>query len=157
MERLVASMSCCIRYCVGLSALLAMSSGVWAADTPDCHTGTYRLADGALVDVSPSDDHALRWRRFDGATGKMRLSADGVWNSTYGWTDRPDGVAISFSPCGTGKISFDGVTGQRVALDVKEATFKSHGTVLAGRLVMPQGERQVRSPFSSTARSRPLR
>jgi hypothetical protein len=132
-----------IRYCFGLCALLAVPSLGWGTDTPDCHDGSYRLANGDLVDISPSDDHKLRWRRLDGATGELHSSPDGIWKSTYGWTDRPDGVAVSFSPCGSGQISFGGVSGQRVALEVKEATFKSHGTVLAGRLVMPKGAKRV--------------
>ena len=131
------------RYFFLFCALIAAPSIVCASKSPDCHTGTYRLADGALVDIAPDDDGALRWRRFDGTTGKLHQGADGSWNSTYGWTDRPDGTSVSFSTCSAGRISFGGVSGQRIVLEVKETTFKSHGTALAGRLVMPKGEAQV--------------
>jgi uncharacterized protein len=114
-----------------------------ALESPDCHIGSYRLVNGALVDIAPSDDAALRWRQFDGATGRLHNDADGIWKSTYGWTDRPDGRTVSFSACSAGQIEFGGISGQRIALDVKEANFKSHGTVLAGRLVMPPGKEQV--------------
>jgi uncharacterized protein len=121
----------------------AAPSIVCAGEVPDCHIGIYRLADGAVVDIAPSDGGTLRWRRFDGATGKLRRGADETWKSTYGWTDRPDGIAVSFSACGTGRILFSGASGQRIALAEQEATFTSHGSALAGRLVMPPGTGRV--------------
>jgi uncharacterized protein len=132
-------MNCFARYCLALCALFTAPAVVRAVDTQDCHIGSYRLVTGALVDVAPSDGETLRWRQFDGATGRLHKSADGVWKSTYGWTDRADGTTVSFSPCGAGQISFGGVAGQRIAFDTQEATFRSHGTVLVGRLVLPQG------------------
>jgi pimeloyl-ACP methyl ester carboxylesterase len=136
-------MTCLARYCLVLAALLAAPSIACAGDAPDCHIGSYRLNDGELVDIAPTDDDALRWRQFHGATGKLHPGTNGVWRSTYGWTDRADGLVVSFSPCGTGEIVFGGVPGRRIALDVHEATFDSHGTTLTGRLVMPPGEAQV--------------
>ena len=81
--------------------------------------------------------------QFDGATGVLHKTTTGSWKSTYGWTD---GLSASFSEyqhvdtpghqaCDTGLIDFGGVSGWKVALETKEATFKSHGTLLAGRLV----------------------
>jgi hypothetical protein len=137
------SMNCFLGFGLALCALAAAPSIVHAGATPDCHLGIYRLADGALVDIAPADGDTLRWRRFDGATGKLQRGADGIWESTYGWTDRSDGIAVSFSACSAGEISFGGVAGKRISLDVHEAMFKSHGTVLAGRLVMPQGKQPV--------------
>jgi hypothetical protein len=120
-------------------ALFAATSIVRAGDKLDCHSGSYRLADGNLVNIVPSDDDTLRWQRFDGATGALHKTADDLWTSTYGWSDRADGIMVSFSACSAGQIRFGGVSGQRIALDVRETTFRSHGTVLAGRLVMPKG------------------
>jgi dienelactone hydrolase len=127
------------RYCLALCVWFAAPSIVHAGDVADCHAGTYRLADGALVDVAPDDDGALRWTHFDGTTGRLQQGADGIWKSTRGWSDRPDRITVSFSPCPGERITFDGMSGQRVALAVKETTFSSHATVLAGRLVMPKG------------------
>lgn len=126
-----------------LCAWLAITSLARAGDTQNCHIGSYRLADGTLVDIAPSDGERLRWRQFDGATGALRPGPNGIWQSTYGWSEREDGKKIAFSACNTGRIDFAGVAGQRIALEVREATFKSHGTALAGRLVMPQGSAQV--------------
>jgi pimeloyl-ACP methyl ester carboxylesterase len=137
------SMNCFVRYGLALCALAALPSIVCAGEPPDCHSGIYRLVDGNLVDIAPADEGMLRWLRFDGSTGGLHQGANGIWNSTYGWTDRADGIDVSFSACSTGKIDFGGLSGQRIALDVKEATFRSHGTVLAGRLVMPQGQEPV--------------
>lgn len=126
-----------------LSASFAATSAVRAGDTLDCHIGSYQLPDGTLVDIAPSEGDTLRWRQFDGMTGALHKTGNGVWKSTYGWTDRADGITVSFSACGAGLISFGGISGRRIAFDRREATFKSHGTVLTGRLVMPKGSEQV--------------
>jgi uncharacterized protein len=128
------------RYSLALCALLAAPAVVRAADAPDCHIGSYRLVDGNLVDIAPSEGDTLRWRRFDGATGALHKTANGIWKSTYGWSDRADGMTVWFSACSTGQISFGGVSGRRIALDTKQVTFRSHGIVLVGRLVLPPGE-----------------
>jgi len=135
-------MNCFARCCFAFCALIAATI-VHADDTPDCHIGSYRLADGTMVDIAPSVDDTLRWRQFDGATGALHKTATGNWKSTFGWTDRGDGKVVSFSECSAGRVDFDGVSGQRIAFDVREATFKSHGIALAGRLVMPMGKDKV--------------
>src|SRR5579862_3386478 len=137
------SMHCLARYGFVLGALFAVHSSARAHPAPDCHIGSYRLTDGRLVDIAPSEGDRLRWRQFDGATGALHKGADGTWKSTYGWTERTDGKTVAFSACGTGQINFGGVAGRRIAFDVKEATFESHGTSLIGRLVMPRGEARV--------------
>ncbi|HSN16845.1 MAG TPA: alpha/beta hydrolase [Gammaproteobacteria bacterium] len=123
--------------------LLALAAPCLGAETVDCHIGSYRLADGSFVDVAPLDDGMLRWRRFDGSTGALHPGAGGKWTSTLGWTKQPDGISVSFSDCGTGAIEFNGMAGKRIAFDVQDATFMSHGTRLEGRLVMPAGSGKV--------------
>jgi uncharacterized protein len=113
-----------------------------ARPLPECHIGAYLLSDDSIVDIVPDDD-ALRWLRFDGTTGALHKTATGVWTSTSGWTDRGDGKSVSFSECDKGSIEFDGVRGKRIDFKVREATFHSHGTALAGRLVMPSGTGKV--------------
>src|SRR6185312_16266026 len=56
--------------------LLASAAPAFAAETSDCHIGSYRLADGSFVDIAPLDDGMLRWRRFDGSTGALHKAAD---------------------------------------------------------------------------------
>jgi uncharacterized protein len=113
-----------------------------ARPLPDCHVGAYLLADASIVDIAPDED-ALRWLRFDGTTGKLHKTPGGVWTGTSGWSDRSDGKSVSFGQCDQGSIEFDGVRGQRIDLIVREATFHSHSTALAGRLVMPLGSSKV--------------
>ena len=86
---------------------------VLAAETPDCHVGSYKLADGSLVDVAPGDDEGtLRWTRFDGTTGQLHPSSAGkAWSSTAGWSETADGMSVSFSDCDSGVIDFNGVSG----------------------------------------------
>lgn len=121
-------------------SLAAPAAG--AAEPVDCHVAVYRLQDGTFVDVAPASDGALRWRRLDGTTGALRQAAGG-WTSELGWTGRPDGRKVSFSPCPGGGIDFDGLPGHRVALQVTDTTFRSHQVTLAGRLVMPPGGDKV--------------
>jgi len=136
-------MSFVARILIGSLALFAAASMVRARDRVDCHVGSYRLASGVLVDIAPSYHNTLRWREFDGATGALRKASNGTWTSTLGWTERPDGKTVSFSACSAGRIRFGGVPGEKIAFDVKPAAFKSHGTVLLGRLLLPKGKRRV--------------
>jgi pimeloyl-ACP methyl ester carboxylesterase len=92
-----------------------------------------------VVDIGASDDDALRWRRFDGTTGKLHKTADGSWSSTLGFTDKTDGKTVTFSDCAKGEISFDSITGHRMAFDVVDTAFDGDSVKLAGRLVLPKG------------------
>ena len=130
------------RWIFGLSLLLLAAPSL-AAETVDCHIGSYRLADGRFVDIAPLDDGMLRWRLFDGTTGALHPGADGSWKSTRGWTKESDGTSVSFSDCATGEIRFNDMSGKRIAFDVKDVSFTSHGVKLAGRLVMPAGTDKV--------------
>jgi pimeloyl-ACP methyl ester carboxylesterase len=135
-----------------LGALACVLAGSAAAQTPGqqlagpdrCHVGVYRLADGRMVDIAPSStDPRLRWRTLDGRTGRLSL-AEGKVVSTLGWTDDADGVTVEFGSCAEGRIAFAGQAGRRVPLTVQDTTFQgSGGTSLAGRLVLPAGDRAV--------------
>lgn len=107
-----------------------------------CHVGAYRLADGRDVDIAP-DDENLRWRMQDGTSGELKLTTDGSWSSTLGWTERPDGKRVSFGDCTADKIDFAGVEGHRIVFDVSDTRFQGAGVTLAGRLVMPKGKDHV--------------
>jgi pimeloyl-ACP methyl ester carboxylesterase len=125
-----------------LLAALALVSAGSHAET-DCHVGAYRLADSTIVDIAPSEEERLRWRKLDGTTGSLRKSENDRWTSTYGWTDRPDGKQVIFAGCDTGKIRFDGVDGKRIDFDVTETTFHSKDVDLVGRLILPKGHGRV--------------
>jgi pimeloyl-ACP methyl ester carboxylesterase len=118
---------------------------VWqpARASEACEVGLYRLADGQTVDVAPSGGDSLRWRKLDGSTGALKPIAPGRWQSSYGWTGRLDGIDVTFGPCPSGGLRFDGQTGQRVPLRIVETRFTSHETRLAGRLVLPPGTARV--------------
>lgn len=126
-----------------LCTTLTANSAVHARNGGDCRLGSYRLTDGRLLDISPDDGNALRWQQFDGQTGGLHEAANGSWKSTYGWTGRDDGKTVRFPACRAGRIDFAGVSGRRIAFDVKGAAFTSHGTRLVGRLVMPKGRNKV--------------
>jgi len=110
-----------------------------ADSTHDCHVGSYRLGDGRAIDIAPSEGDTLRWRLFTGETGQLHPHKGDKWSSTFGWTERPDGKFVSFTDCQTGGITFGTETGKRIAFDLKDTTFQSHGVKLVGRLVMPKG------------------
>lgn len=126
-----------------LLALLSTPPAIFAAETQDCHVGSYRFADRSFVDIAPKEDGMLRWRRFDGTNGALHKGADGVWRSTLGWTKHEDGISVTFSDCAAGGINFGGKAGQRIAFDVKNTSFESHGVKLVGRLVLPVGADKV--------------
>lgn len=129
---------------VGAATLLGCHSVATAAEkADDCRIGIYRLSDNTDVDIAPSDEGRLRWRRKDGTSGALTKDPDGSWSSTLGWTKRPDGKRVSFSECDAGEIRFDGLKGKRIALDVTETRFQSGSVDLVGRLVMPKGQRRV--------------
>ena len=111
--------------------------------TNNCHIGSYRLSDGSAIDIAPSDSATLRWRMFTGETGQLHPNSDSTWTSTFGWTGKPDGQIVSFSDCARGDIHFARQLGHRIAFDVSETVFDSHGTRLAGRLVLPRGNARV--------------
>ena len=92
--------------------LLGAADPAAAADSngePNCHIGTYRFTQRAEVDIGGGEEGKLRWRRKDGTTGQLTRAGDGSWTSTLGWTDRPDGIRVTFAPCGADGIWFDGV------------------------------------------------
>ncbi|HEX3945073.1 MAG TPA: alpha/beta hydrolase [Rhizomicrobium sp.] len=105
--------------------------------------GSYRLRDGRAVDIAPSEGNTLRWRMFSGETGQLHPEKNGTWNSTYGWTTRRDGRTVSFSDCTKGGIIFGKQSGQRIAFNVRDTTFRSGGVKLVGRLLMPNGNAKV--------------
>ena len=123
--------------------LLAAPAFAHAASVGDCHIGAYRLADGAVVDVAPTDGDDLRWRSWDGSTGLLHRAADGTWSSSYGWTGRSDGRTVTFSACPGGEIGFGGAAGKRIDFDVTETTAPGRDVPLIGRLVMPKGTGKV--------------
>ncbi|MGH7023371.1 MAG: alpha/beta hydrolase family protein [Caulobacteraceae bacterium] len=124
-------------------AAVAIPAFASASAVGDCQIGAYRLTDGSMVDIAPSDGDTLRWRRFDGTTGALRKAADGAWIGAYGWTDRKDGTVVTFSPCPAETIAFNGLAGRRIGFDVTNADFEDRGTKLVGRLVMPKGAGRV--------------
>lgn len=126
---------------LGAVTLSTPQRGFAAAPAQPCQVGNYLLADGTDVDIAPSEGDTLRWRKFDGTTGALRRKADGTWVSSRGWTTTADGIVVSFTGCDA--MRFAGSPGSRRQLVVREVEFKSHGTALVGRLVMPPGDDPV--------------
>jgi uncharacterized protein len=132
-----------LRWMAALLAPIGLASPLHAKDALSCHIGTYRLSDHSVLDIAPSEGNTLRWRRIDGETGSLHPMPNGQWNSTYGWTGRSDGRRVRFGGCGSGRIDFDGLAGERIPLKVTETSFVSAGVTLKGRLVLPPGDAAV--------------
>ena len=113
-----------------------------AARAHDCHVASYRLADGRAIDLALSGEDAMRWRMEDGSSGKLAKAA-GEIPSTRGWTDQPDGHRVTLGSCDSQEITFDGIRGTRIPLDVIETRFTVDGAELAGRLLLPAGKSRV--------------
>lgn len=110
---------------------------------PACHTGSYRMADGSMLDIGPGAPGTLRWRRPDGQTGALMPQRGDLWVSTLGWTDRPDGHRLAVMDCDRGEIRFDDVEGHRQSLVQMDTRFQGSGVMLNGRLTLPPGEARV--------------
>lgn len=130
--------------CVAITLLLvfAMPGAMARERGDDCRIGSYRLDDGSHVDVGAGNEDHLRWRRQDGITGELTRGGNDTWTSTLGWTGRADGKQVGFD-CDAGRITFAGMPGRRIGLDVVDTTFDGAGVRLAGRLVMPKGDARV--------------
>jgi dienelactone hydrolase len=123
---------------------LACACSTAAAASPDaCLTGLYAFPDGSTVDVAPSSDDLMRWRRADGTSGVFALAGAQAGVSQLGWTKRADGHHVKVGDCASASLEFDGVTARRVPLVVREVRFQSDGVELVGRLVLPPGESRV--------------
>lgn len=109
----------------------------------DCRIGAYRLPDQTVVDIAPSDGETLRWRRFDGTSGALTKTAAGDWNSSTGWTGRPEGKVVHFADCTSGNMTFAGIPGHKIDFLVRETSIDRGRAKLAGRLVMPKGNDPV--------------
>jgi hypothetical protein len=131
-----------LRVFVGLFCLV-VAAAANAASAADCHIGSYRLSDGRALDIAPSEGNTLRWRLFSGETGQLHPQHGGLWTSTSGWTNRPDGKTVSFSDCARGEITFAQQTGTRIGFDIRNTIFQSGGVKLVGRLIMPKGHGKV--------------
>ena len=126
-------------------ALLAVAVACFhatAATNPPCAVGLYALDDGSTLDIAPSADDQLRWRRHDGTSGAFAVSGAQAGTSTLGWTKRPDGHQLAWD-CAGGTIRFDDRAGRRVPLVARDVRFRSDGVELAGRLVLPPGNARV--------------
>ncbi|MGE5625392.1 MAG: alpha/beta hydrolase family protein [Bacillota bacterium] len=127
---------------LAMTAPAAHATAVPDTHSGDCAVGIYQLTDGSKLDVGMSDGGHLRWRQEDGTTGLLSEDGEGAWTSALGWTGRPDGKRLSFD-CAQEHVSFAGVSGKRIPLQVTDVTFQGAGVPLAGRLVMPPGTARV--------------
>src|SRR5262245_13932137 len=106
-----------------------------------CLVGAWKLKGGMTLDISSLQQGALRWRKFDGTTGKLfGMESARTWHSMLGWTGDLDGHRISGPDCDKGWITFDDAEARRVPLDIEDTVFESAGPAeevakLAGRLV----------------------
>ena len=121
------------------TSALAPTQAATTTTVGDCRIGAYRLQDGSVIGIGASNGSALRWRGWDGETGALTRVHDDAWTSTRGWTGQPDSHTISFAPCSAGDLTFDQTPGHRIDFDIANTRFDSHGTTLAGRLVLPKG------------------
>jgi len=121
--------------------IAATAAAASAPPAPSCHVGLYAFGDGSTVDVAPSSDDLLRWRRPDGTSGAFAATGAQAGVSRLGWTTRPDGHTVTLPDCDT--LRFDGASGRRVLLVMRDVHFQSDGVELVGRLVLPPGQARV--------------
>lgn len=141
--------------------LLAVAVGAYAfyrlqrrppalSATALCRLGAYELPDGELVAVRQREGEQLRVVFFDGWTRAVApAERDGVYHSLE---TRPAGappaLAVEFGDCAEGRLTWRAAgaeprTARRLQFDVHETTFRSGDVDLAGRLLLPVGDRPV--------------
>jgi pimeloyl-ACP methyl ester carboxylesterase len=120
-----------------------------------CHSGAYRFPGGAIASLTPSSGKQnLRLTAMSGETWFLKPLApggDGVptkFSASPGWTQKVlANVTVDLGSCADGKIDvgplISGGLGERLAFDVKDTTFESHGLKLFGRLILPRGGERV--------------
>jgi len=114
-----------------------------------CHAGAYRLDDGELLALTPSDGDTLRYRLFSGPSGRLYPDGPGRFVSGDGWSVRePVTLVVTLADCGDGRITLDRlqgepVAGHRLPLREREVVFEGRGVKLHGKLVLPEGEPQA--------------
>lgn len=119
-------------------------------DRPDpqlaCDAGAYRMGSGEALSITPSSEDTLRYRFYDGRSGRLYRDDAGGWVSGEGWASRePVTVRVTLDGCAGDAIGFQfkdarGLTGRRVALIETPTRFAgAGGTPLNGKLVLPAG------------------
>lgn len=129
-----------------LAAWLVAGCGGQPDPEVDCDAGAYRLASGETVVITPSAEGTLRYRFFDGRSGRLYPDRAGGWESGDGWASRePVTLRVSLDGCAGAAIAFDfenaaPVSGQHVPLTETPVRFEgAAGTPLYGKLVTPAG------------------
>lgn len=137
------------RFCFALTMIAALaavagSASAQAAPPPGaCHFGAYRLADGTALIIDSSDEPNMRYRRLDGASGKLFRVGEGQYEGGAGWSVRePVAVRARFGACGEGRLTMQQGAGpatdaRRIALPTVPITFASGPERLYGELVLP--------------------
>jgi len=130
--------------------LVVLSVGGCGGDEPPqellCQAGAYRLDDGELLALTPSDGDTLRYRLFSGRSGRLHPDGAGRFVSGDGWSVRePVTLVVTLANCGEGRITLDPlhgepVVGRRLPLRESEVAFEGRGVRLHGKLVLPEGE-----------------
>ncbi len=130
--------------------LVVLSVGGCGGDEPPqellCQAGAYRLDDGELLALTPSDGDTLRYRLFSGRSGRLYPDGAGRFVSGDGWSVRePVTLVVTLANCGEGRITLDPlhgepVVGRRLPLRESEVAFEGRGVRLHGKLVLPEGE-----------------
>ena len=88
-----------------LAVASAQASAGRQASAVPCQTGSYRMADGSVLDIGPGAPAQLRWRRTDGRTGALVAVGEYEWSSTLGWTERPDGPRARMGTASRSRIA----------------------------------------------------
>jgi len=142
--------------CVLLLLVLVLGGGIayvafGRSDPPDTRfNGAYRLEDGRLVFITPSEGEILRYRLMSGQSSTMRPVADLSYESGPGWRNRePIELRVDFQmpaeggpPTGLTWQPTDGPAQQGDRIDLPElfSTFPAGDLILRAKLVLPLGE-----------------
>jgi pimeloyl-ACP methyl ester carboxylesterase len=122
-----------------LLAVVILSANAIAAE--DCRVGTYRLPSREHIVITRSAEDTLRYRLFDGRSGRLYPKNATELYSGPGWAAQEPVIATAkFTACTQLEFHLkDGPSGiaRRVLLPKQEAHFMSGGVDLYGELYRP--------------------
>lgn len=142
--------------CILLTVLVVLGGGtaylaLGRSEPPDTRfNGAYRLDDGRLVLISPSEGEVLRYRLMSGTSSTLRPVGDLSYESGPGWRDvEPVMLEVDFLlPPGGGRptgltwrpVGGNDQQGRRIELEEIFSSIPAGELTLWGKLVLPLGE-----------------
>ena len=151
MKRLFSKKGCLVFVCLVLLGGAVAYFTLGRSTPPDTRfNGAYRLDDGRLVLITPSEGEVLRYRMMSGRSSTMQPVGELSYESGPGWREtEPVELRVDLQPPTEGglpagltwhEVEGDTQQGQRVDFEEIFSPIAADGLTLWSKLVLPLGE-----------------